>query len=234
MEAILGGRIEPGDVVVIRYEGPKGGPGMREMLAITGAMKGAGRGRRRRRWSPTAASRAAPTASAWATWPPRRWTAGRSPSWREGDRIGIDVAPTPSTSWSTRPSSPSAGPTGSCPSPATPRASWPSTPAWPRAPRRAPSPRPEQARPRRRTRPASARKNARMLLTTRRLIIFLAALALLAAGCGDDDDDGDEAATDATETAESTPRLPRPTSRPGPRSRWRTPTSARSWSTAVA
>ena len=44
MEAILGGRINPGDIVVIRYEGPKGGPGMREMLAITGAMKGAGRG----------------------------------------------------------------------------------------------------------------------------------------------------------------------------------------------
>jgi dihydroxy-acid dehydratase len=44
MEAILAGRIEPRDVVVIRYEGPKGGPGMREMLAVTGAMKGAGRG----------------------------------------------------------------------------------------------------------------------------------------------------------------------------------------------
>jgi dihydroxy-acid dehydratase len=44
MDAILGGRIRPGDVVVIRYEGPKGGPGMREMLAVTGAMKGAGRG----------------------------------------------------------------------------------------------------------------------------------------------------------------------------------------------
>jgi dihydroxy-acid dehydratase len=44
MDAILGGRIEAGDVVVIRYEGPKGGPGMREMLAVTGAMKGAGRG----------------------------------------------------------------------------------------------------------------------------------------------------------------------------------------------
>ena len=44
MEAILGGGINPGDVVVIRYEGPKGGPGMREMLAVTGAMKGAGRG----------------------------------------------------------------------------------------------------------------------------------------------------------------------------------------------
>ncbi len=44
MEAILAGRIRPGDVVVIRYEGPKGGPGMREMLAVTAAMKGAGRG----------------------------------------------------------------------------------------------------------------------------------------------------------------------------------------------
>jgi dihydroxy-acid dehydratase len=44
MEAILAGTINPGDVVVIRYEGPKGGPGMREMLAVTGAMKGAGRG----------------------------------------------------------------------------------------------------------------------------------------------------------------------------------------------
>jgi dihydroxy-acid dehydratase len=44
MEVILAGGIEPGSVVVIRYEGPKGGPGMREMLAVTGAMKGAGRG----------------------------------------------------------------------------------------------------------------------------------------------------------------------------------------------
>ena len=44
MDAVLGGHIDAGDVVVIRYEGPKGGPGMREMLAITGAMKGAGRG----------------------------------------------------------------------------------------------------------------------------------------------------------------------------------------------
>ncbi|MHB8465188.1 MAG: dihydroxy-acid dehydratase [Acidimicrobiales bacterium] len=43
-EVILAGGIEPGSIVVIRYEGPKGGPGMREMLAVTGAMKGAGRG----------------------------------------------------------------------------------------------------------------------------------------------------------------------------------------------
>ena len=44
MAAIMAGQIEPGTVLVIRYEGPKGGPGMREMLAITGALKGAGRG----------------------------------------------------------------------------------------------------------------------------------------------------------------------------------------------
>nr|WP_274638172.1 dihydroxy-acid dehydratase [Microbacterium bovistercoris] len=45
MDALEAGRIAPGDVVVIRYEGPKGGPGMREMLAITAAIKGAGLGR---------------------------------------------------------------------------------------------------------------------------------------------------------------------------------------------
>ena len=43
-EAVTGGRIESGDVVVIRYEGPKGGPGMQEMLAVTGAMAGQGHG----------------------------------------------------------------------------------------------------------------------------------------------------------------------------------------------
>ncbi|MGA0862803.1 MAG: dihydroxy-acid dehydratase [Ilumatobacteraceae bacterium] len=44
MQAIVDGTINHGDVIVIRYEGPKGGPGMREMLAITGALKGAGLG----------------------------------------------------------------------------------------------------------------------------------------------------------------------------------------------
>ncbi len=42
--AVKRGRIKPGDVVVIRYEGPKGGPGMREMLGVTGAIVGAGLG----------------------------------------------------------------------------------------------------------------------------------------------------------------------------------------------
>ena len=45
MDALTEGAISKGDVVVIRYEGPKGGPGMREMLAITAAIKGAGLGK---------------------------------------------------------------------------------------------------------------------------------------------------------------------------------------------
>ena len=44
MAAVTAGKIQPGDVVVIRYEGPKGGPGMREMLGVTGAIMGAGLG----------------------------------------------------------------------------------------------------------------------------------------------------------------------------------------------
>ena len=45
MDALENGDIKAGDVVIIRYEGPKGGPGMREMLMITGAIKGAGLGK---------------------------------------------------------------------------------------------------------------------------------------------------------------------------------------------
>ncbi|VXB18543.1 dihydroxy-acid dehydratase [Citricoccus sp. K5] len=45
MDALEANELQAGDVVVIRYEGPKGGPGMREMLAITGAIKGAGLGK---------------------------------------------------------------------------------------------------------------------------------------------------------------------------------------------
>jgi dihydroxy-acid dehydratase len=45
MDALTEGQIRAGDIVVIRYEGPKGGPGMREMLAITAAIKGAGLGK---------------------------------------------------------------------------------------------------------------------------------------------------------------------------------------------
>jgi dihydroxy-acid dehydratase len=45
MDALAAGQLGAGDVIVIRWEGPKGGPGMREMLAITGAIKGAGLGK---------------------------------------------------------------------------------------------------------------------------------------------------------------------------------------------
>jgi dihydroxy-acid dehydratase len=45
MTAVEDNSLAAGDVVVIRYEGPKGGPGMREMLAVTGAIKGAGLGK---------------------------------------------------------------------------------------------------------------------------------------------------------------------------------------------
>jgi dihydroxy-acid dehydratase len=45
MDAVTSGDLKAGDVVVIRYEGPRGGPGMREMLAVTGAIKGAGLGK---------------------------------------------------------------------------------------------------------------------------------------------------------------------------------------------
>ncbi len=45
MQAILGGKIKAGDAVVIRYEGPRGGPGMREMLSPTAAITGMGLGR---------------------------------------------------------------------------------------------------------------------------------------------------------------------------------------------
>src|SRR5262245_65944285 len=44
MSAVTGGGIKPGDVVVIRYEGPCGGPGMREMLGVTAALVGEGLG----------------------------------------------------------------------------------------------------------------------------------------------------------------------------------------------
>jgi dihydroxy-acid dehydratase len=43
-KAVKTGKIKPNDVIVIRYEGPKGGPGMREMLHVTGALQGAGLG----------------------------------------------------------------------------------------------------------------------------------------------------------------------------------------------
>ena len=71
LQAILEGQIAKGDVLVIRYEGPQGGPGMREMLAVTSAIAGAGM-IADVALIPTAASPAAATVSSSATWLPRR------------------------------------------------------------------------------------------------------------------------------------------------------------------
>jgi dihydroxy-acid dehydratase len=78
MEAIMARKIKAGDVVVIRYEGPKGGPGMQEMLAPTSALIGQGLGESSAS-SPTAASPAAPGAWWSATSRPK-------PSWAAPSR----------------------------------------------------------------------------------------------------------------------------------------------------
>ena len=91
VEAILGGRIVAGDVVVIRYEGPKGGPGMREMLTPTLAISGMGLWRRAARSSPTAASPAPPRAR-------RSATSRRKPRPAARSRSSTRATRSPSTS----------------------------------------------------------------------------------------------------------------------------------------
>lgn len=98
VEAILGGKIKKGDVVVIRYEGPRGGPGMREMLTPTSAIVGMGLGAdvaliTDGRFS--GGSRGAATA----TYPPKRRTAGSSGSCRTATP-SISTSPAVSWNWS--------------------------------------------------------------------------------------------------------------------------------------
>ena len=78
LHAVEKKKIKHGDVIVIRYEGPKGGPGMPEMLTPTSALAGGRIYPRRSRSSPTADSPAAATASSSAMSPPKRRKAGRS------------------------------------------------------------------------------------------------------------------------------------------------------------
>ncbi len=77
--------------MVLRYEGPKGGPGMQEMLGPTSLIMGMGLGEKVGAASPTAASPAPPAAPASATSPPRRPRAGPSAWCKDGDAITIDV-----------------------------------------------------------------------------------------------------------------------------------------------
>ncbi len=88
--AVKARSILPGDVVVIRYEGPAGGPGMREMLHVTAAIVGEGLGGPSRS-SPTAASRARRTASWSATSRPRRSAAARSRRFATATSVVLDV-----------------------------------------------------------------------------------------------------------------------------------------------
>ena len=89
--AVTGGRVAKGDALVIRYEGPKGGPGMREMLAVTGAIKGAGLGRD--------VALVTDGRFSGATWgacighvAPEAWDGGPIALVADGDQITIDVA----------------------------------------------------------------------------------------------------------------------------------------------
>ena len=91
MAAVLDDAIEPGDVVVIRNEGPAGGPGMREMLAVTAAIQGEGLGEERRAHHRRPLLAAPRTAS----WPrhvaPEAVRGGPIGALRDGDEITIDV-----------------------------------------------------------------------------------------------------------------------------------------------
>ena len=124
LEAIYGGRINPGDVVVIRYEGPKGGPGMREMLNPTSAIMGSGLGGcvaliTDGRFS--GATRGA--AIGHVSW------AVRSDSSRKATCSRSTSPRTPSASTSPTRSSPDAGPPGSPAPRASRRATSPATPS---------------------------------------------------------------------------------------------------------
>ncbi len=77
-EAVKDRAYEEGEVIVIRNEGPAGGPGMREMLSTTAALVRAGHGQKGRARSPTGASRVQPVASAWAMSAPKRHRVARS------------------------------------------------------------------------------------------------------------------------------------------------------------
>ena len=91
LQAILDGIVAAGDVVVIRYEGPRGGPGMREMLSPTARDHGPRSRRQGRARSPTAVSPAAATASSLATSRPEAALGGPLALVRDGDRITIDA-----------------------------------------------------------------------------------------------------------------------------------------------
>ena len=130
MDALENGTVVAGDVVVIRYEGPKGGPGMREMLAITGAIKGAGLGKDVMLITDGRFS-GGTTGLCVGHIAPEATEGGPIALVQDGDPITLDVAHGPAgagrrsrRSWSV------AGPSGPRPSGRPAAACWPSTPSW--------------------------------------------------------------------------------------------------------
>ena len=136
MDARDEGTLKAGDVVVIRYEGPRGGPGMREMLAVTGAIKGAGLGKDVLLLTDGRFS-GGTTGLCVGHVAPEAADGGPIALVRDGDLIRLDVAAVPSTCWSTTPSSNAAGSSGRRRRRDTRPACSGSTPSWSAPPRRA-------------------------------------------------------------------------------------------------
>ncbi len=142
MDALEDGTITAGDVVVIRYEGPKGGPGMREMLAITGAIKGAGLGKDVLLLTDGRFS-GGTTGLCVGHVAPEAVDAGPIAAVRDGDIIRLNVAEGTldlliDGRSITEPNWPSGCRTGRRYRTSTPGACWPSTPSWSAQPRRGP------------------------------------------------------------------------------------------------
>src|SRR5262249_6307045 len=91
MAAVTGRRIQPGDVVVIRYEGPRGGPGMREVLGVTAAIAGEGLGESVARLTDGRFS-GAPRGFMVGHVAPEAAVGGPIAAVREGDPISIDTS----------------------------------------------------------------------------------------------------------------------------------------------
>ena len=136
-EGIVNGKVKAGDVVVIRYEGPRGGPGMQEMLAPTTAIKGVGLddkvalitdGRFSGGTAGACIGHVSPEAAA----------GGPIGLLQPGDIIEIDIPGASSPSASTRRNCAGGPRTGRPPNPASRPAISPSTPRWPPAPTPAP------------------------------------------------------------------------------------------------
>ena len=93
MSGILDRQVQPGDVVVIRYEGPRGGPGMQEMLSPTSAHHGHGIGREGGADHRRALFRRHARGCASGMSAPKRPPAGPIAALQDGDRIEIDLEP---------------------------------------------------------------------------------------------------------------------------------------------